>query len=253
VTTEPADASTEPSKYSPGLLRLIKIARVTRDLLIMVGGLALIVIGFVHVPHTLAYNYAWIFGLILFLAFGIAALFHTFPFDRDWNRWVRFLWSLAGIGLGGVVVVIALGSSGFLGQRADATLTDCGPTTLYHHISGSHTGIVGLLSGDDTFTTTATECDGPIRWPDGSRETVGVVGVRPGAVVNFVKPGMTTSWAVDEGPTYPWPDALSLGFVGALMFLQGVYSVVVVIVGGLLALLWPRRSDTNLPPGRLPV
>jgi hypothetical protein len=264
VTSQPPDSPADespdtpagPPQYSPELLRLIKIARTTRDLLIVVMGIALIVTGIVvRVPAGGDFNDAWIIGLIMVVGFGIGALWHAaFPFERTWPRWRRFLISLAGIGLGWALLAYPLGGTGVLGERAQATLTNCGPSTEHMYL-----GHEGPFEHRTSIDLPTIACDAVVRWPDGSRETLNVTGRQQCTVVSLVKPDSATSWAVDEGPAYPWPDALALGAVGGLMILQGAYSILVLIVDGLLGLfrliglIRPRRSAAAMPPGQLPV
>lgn len=251
MTTDNTDTAAEPSRYSPGFLRLITITRVTRDLIIVVIGITLVVIAFVApAPAGDLNREAWIIGLLMAITFAIGALWHLAnPFDRRWPRWVRFLVSLGGIGLGWLLLSYALGGSGVFGERANATLTNCEPVSQYV-VFHTHTRLFG---GTNSYRITVLGCDAPVRWPDGSQEVLGLTGRPAGTVATFVKPGKPFEWNVDEGPAYPWPEALAAGTAGGLMILQAVYSIIVLIVGGLLHSLTIRRSDTNLPPGRLPV
>lgn len=251
VPFEPTDVSTEPSKYSPGLLRLITITRVSRDLFLVAIGITLIVIAIVAPAAAGDSNrQAWLIGLIMMISFSIGALWHAaVPFDRDWPRWVRFLVSLGGIGLGWLLLAYALGGTGVLGERADATLINCRPESQY---VASHTRTHLLSGGTQSDRITVLGCDAPVRWPDGSQEAFGVVGRPPGTVETFVKPGKVFAWAFDGEPAYPWPEALALGTAGGLMILQAVYSLVTVIIGGVLGSLRSRRPAADLPPSQLP-
>lgn len=202
--------------------RRITAARVARDLLYVLVGVFLLVAGLaVRVP--LSGDYAWISGLLLIVAFAVAAVVHlAIPLRRTWKRRTRLGLCLGGLVLGGFLVVFAVAALGIGGTRASAPLTACEyrPAPRHHAARGG--------------APAHYLCTASVRWPDGSTSVLVASAPRDavGVTVPFVRPVPALTGLVAPGAALAWPVPASMGLVGLGLLGQAVFSLAVLAVTG---------------------
>lgn len=213
MTAQPTGTDAAPSRYSQRTLRRIKHARVTRDTVLFLGGVAFIVYGII------ADDAVWVAGVIVAVIFGIAAVMRGVmepAWDRDWSRLFRWIWSIVFV-IGGLYFMgFATVSSGLVGMQGSGTATNC------KYIPGGH------RSGPEWL------CDVNVRWSDGTTtlEDLNSPGeVHNGEDIAYSRPPLRYLFLTGDEPVTTTPDYLFYFLVGVALFLQASFSLGVLIFG----------------------
>lgn len=214
MTVQPTDTGAAPPRYSQRTLLRIKHARVTRDTILFLGGIAFIVYGII------AGDDIWIAGMLVAIIFGIAALIRGMmepAWDRDWSSTVRYVTSIIFL-IGGLYLIsYSLVSSGRIGLQGSGPATNCqyfkGTTSTSNHPARWY-------------------CDVNVHWTDGTttRESLeSPTEVHNGDKIAYARPPvrylfMTGDLTVTSASQYVFG-----ALAGLAVFLQSLFSLCVLI------------------------
>lgn len=155
-------------------------------------------------------------GAALVIVFGVLAVLHRRPRPRRRRPVPGWCLAVAGIVVGGYLVLSALVASGLIGERAIATTAvTCNEMT-------------GLA-----WNSNWSMCDVPVRWPDGSTGVVASVPVEEHAQsVVVVRPAFRP-WPFPGAPHgYNVCDVLALATVGVVGIGRGAVRGVLLLTAG---------------------
>lgn len=234
MTAQPTDDEAQPvtPRYSQRTLRRIKHARVTRDLILFVGGVVFAVLSFVIPEPSYTINdLVGIMAITVAVVFGIAALVRGImepQWDRTWSRGLRYGFSIFFILFGAYFMVFALDQSGYIGLHGSGVATNC------RFLSDSG----GFRSGGSY----SYDCDINVHWSDGTTTSELLESTTPvnsGKTVEYAKSpksGLLSLFPIGNQPVAAWTQVGFYLLIGLTMFLQSLFALCV--------LLFARRPKT---------
>lgn len=208
----------KPSKYSQRTLRRIRHARVTRDTILAIGGVAFAVIGFaVPTPADTFNDGIGVGGIVMAVYFGIAALmrgvFMQVDWDRDWGRGTRYGFSVFFLLLGLYGIGDSIQQTGHVGPVGYGVTSHC-----------------EYVAGTGRHGSGANVCNLPITWSDGTTTNEGintVYSIHNGQRIEYTK-GL---FLFSPTPVAGWPQVAFYLFIGTAIVLQALFSLTVLIFG----------------------
>lgn len=234
MTAQPGEDKAKPMGpkpkpvYSQQTLRRIKHARVTRDLILCVGGIVFTVLSFViPVPSYTVNDPFWIFALFIAIVFGIAALIRGLAepsWDRRWSSLgLRRGCAVVAMVVGAYFIVFALDQSGYVGLQGSGVATNC----QYESDSG-----LGSRPGGGSHEY---HCDVDVHWSDGTatHESLGaVLPVNSGQVIRYAKSsktGVFSIFPVGDQPIAAWTGVWFYLLTGVAIFLSALFALCVAL------------------------
>lgn len=226
MTAQPTDDEARPvtSRYSQQTLRRIKHARVTRDVILCVGGVVFAVLWFV-IPQP-SYTVNDLIGLLTIavaVVFGIAALVRGLmppKWDRTWSRGMRYGCSVFFFLFGAYFMVFALDQSGYIGLHGSGVTTNC------RFLSSA-----GLRNGGSY----SYDCDINVRWTDGTTTSEYLQSTTPvdsGKTVEYAKSpksGLLSLFPIGNKPIAAWTQVWFYLLTGLTIFLQSLFALCVLL------------------------
>jgi hypothetical protein len=216
VTAQPAETDVASPRYSQKTLLRIKHARVTRDTVLSLGGVAWIVYGIVTGDSI------WIVGLFVAVIFGIAAFARGSmkpAWDRDWSRSFRCISSIFFL-IGGLYFIgYSLVISGHVGMQGSGTAANC---TYFDGVTSTSAG------------KPAWYCDVDVHWSNGTTELKKLRTsdeVRNGDTISYARPPVRYLFLTGDQPVTTASQYAFGILVGLAIFLQASFSLCVLIFG----------------------
>jgi hypothetical protein len=201
------------TQVDPAVLRRVRRFRVTRDLVVVAVGIALLVIGIVAGGS----GTVWGVSIAMIVGFSAAAWFHARlrSSDRALSRRTHAIVAAIGLALGGYVVATGISAYGGIGQNATGVADYCVYVPQQRHRTGN----------TDQSTPAHNSCSVNATWPDGSTSLVNVdlpTDRTDGTTVAVHRPPAALAWLIPSGTQAPATEALALVAAGGLVVLQAL-------------------------------
>lgn len=227
MIAQPADDEAQPvtPRYSQQTLRRIKHVRVTRDLILCVGGVVFAVLWFV-IPEP-SYTVNDLIGplaIAVAVVFGVAALMRGLmepKWDRTWSRGLRYGFSVFFLLFGAYFTVFALDQSGYIGLHGSGVTTNC------RYLSDSG----GFRSGGSY----SYDCDINVHWLDGTTTSEHLRSTTPvdsGKTVEYARTpesGLLSLFPIGNQPVAAWTQVWFYLLAGLTVFLQSLFALCVLL------------------------
>lgn len=199
---------------APATVSRVRRLRLTRDLIVVGTGFALLVFGLIAAHGQTP---VYFLACVMIVLWSIAAYLHRKGgIQQPWTPGTRAALSVIGLLLAAFGLVYALSAFGRLGQQASGPATGC-------EFVPAHTasGVTHVYS-----TSAHYACSVRIRWPDGTSPTYPVsLATGDGTLTTVSRPPAIMRGFIATGIGLPWATGVAYLVAALLLAAQAVVSL----------------------------